>query len=278
MELSPETLKTILDEGIQLLYQVVPSLLYAIIFYLIGRYVVKKLILGLQVILEKRETNLSLITFLLGLVKALLFVSLFIGVATIVGVPMSSFFAILGAAGLAIGLALQGSLSNFAGGVLILLFKPFQVGDVIIGMGHKGTVQRIDILYTHLFTFYNRDVVIPNGNLANADVINITSQPTRRVDMNVGVAYSSDLKKVRKVVLAILAKDSRVHSDPEPVVVLTNFGDSSLDLVIRAWTDTDCYWEVYHETLEKIKEAFEKEQIEIPFPQRVVYHIKEEGI
>ncbi|MDP4748450.1 MAG: mechanosensitive ion channel family protein [Algoriphagus sp.] len=278
MELSPETLKTILNEGIELLYQVIPSLIYAIIFYLVGRFVVNKLLVGLQLILEKRDTNLSLSTFLLGLVKALLFVSLFIGVATIVGVPMSSFFAILGAAGLAIGLALQGSLSNFAGGVLILLFKPFQVGDVIIGMGHKGTVQRIDILYTHLFTFDNKEVVIPNGNLANADVINITSQPTRRVDMNVGVAYSSDLKKVRKVVLAILAKDSRVHSDPEPVVVLTNFGDSSLDLVIRAWTDTDCYWEVYHETLEKIKEAFEKEQIEIPFPQRVVYHIKEEGI
>ena len=278
MELSPETLKTILNEGIELLYQVIPSLIYAIIFYLVGRFVVNKLLVGLQLILEKRDTNLSLSTFLLGLVKALLFVSLFIGVATIVGVPMSSFFAILGAAGLAIGLALQGSLSNFAGGVLILLFKPFQVGDVIIGMGHKGTVQRIDILYTHLFTFDDREVVIPNGNLANADVINITSQPTRRVDMNVGVAYSSDLKKVRKVVLAILAKDSRVHSDPEPVVVLTNFGDSSLDLVIRAWTDTDCYWEVYHETLEKIKETFEKEQIEIPFPQRVVYHMKEEGI
>lgn len=278
MELSPETLKTILNEGIELLYQVIPSLIYAIIFYLVGRYVVKKLILGLQLILEKRDTNLSLSTFLLGLVKALLFVSLFIGVATIVGVPMSSFFAILGAAGLAIGLALQGSLSNFAGGVLILLFKPFQVGDVIIGMGHKGTVQRIDILYTHLFTFDNKEVVIPNGNLANADVINITSQLSRRVDINVGVAYSSDLKKVRKVVLGIFAKDSRIHSEPEPVVLLNNFGDSSLDLVIRAWTDTDCYWEVYHETLEKIKEAFEKEQIEIPFPQRVVYHMKEEGI
>ena len=278
MELSPETLKTILNEGIELLYQVIPSLIYAIIFYLIGRYVVKKLILGLQLILEKRDTNLSLSTFLLGLVKALLFVSLFIGVATIVGVPMSSFFAILGAAGLAIGLALQGSLSNFAGGVLILLFKPFQVGDVIIGMGHKGTVQRIDILYTHLFTFDNKEVVIPNGNLANADVINITSQLSRRVDINVGVAYSSDLKKVRKVVLGIFAKDSRIHSEPEPVVLLNNFGDSSLDLVIRAWTDTDCYWEVYHETLEKIKEAFEKDQIEIPFPQRVVYHMKEEGI
>jgi len=278
MELSPETLKTLLDEGIQLLYQVIPSLLYAIIFYFVGRFAVNKLLIAFQLILEKRDTNLSLSTFLLGLVKALLFVSLFIGVATIVGVPMSSFFAILGAAGLAIGLALQGSLSNFAGGVLILLFKPFQVEDVIIGMGHKGRVQRIDILYTHLLTFDNREVVIPNGNLANADVINITSQPTRRVDMNVGVAYSSDLKKVRKVVLSILAKDSRIHSEPEPEVWLNNFGDSSLDLVVRAWTDTDSYWEVYYETLEKIKEAFDKEQIEIPFPQRVVYHIKEEGI
>jgi small conductance mechanosensitive channel len=276
MELSSETIKTILDEGIVLLYQIVPSLLYAIFFYLVGRFIVKKLIFGLQLILEKRDTNPSLSTFLLGLVNALLFVSLFIGVATIVGVPMSSFLAILGAAGLAIGLALQGSLSNFAGGVLILLFKPFQVGDVIIGMGHKGTVQRIDILYTHLFTFDNKEVVIPNGNLANADVINITSQQTRRVDMNVGVAYSSDLKKVRKVVLALLEEDSRIHSEPQPVVWLNNFGDSSLDLVIRAWTDTDKYWEVYHETLEKIKEAFENEQIEIPFPQRVVYHIKEE--
>ena len=278
MELSPETVKMILDEGIQLLYKVVPTLLFAILFYLIGRVVVKKLIRGLELVLEKRQTDLSLSTFLLGLVKALLYVSLVIGVATIVGVPMSSFFAILGAAGLAIGLAMQGSLSNFAGGVLILLFKPFQVGDVIIGMGHKGTVQRIDILYTHLFTFDNKEVVIPNGNLANADVINITSQSARRVDMNVGVAYATDLKKVRTLVLTLLAQDSRIHAEPEPVVLLNNFGDSSLDLVIRAWTDTEIYWDVYHETLEKIKEAFEKEKIEIPFPQRVVYHIKEEGI
>lgn len=275
LELSPETIKMILEEGIQLLYRVVPSLVYALLFYLLGRFIVKKLISGLETLLEKKETNLSLSTFLVGLVNVVLFVSLFIGTATIIGVPISSFLAILGAAGLAIGLALQGSLSNFAGGVLILLFKPFQVGDVITGMGHTGIVQRIDILYTHLFTFDNKEVVIPNGNLANADVVNNTSQPTRRVDLTVGVGYTTDLKKVRTIILELLREDLRIHQEPAPVVWLTKFGESSLDLVIRAWTDTDEYWLVYHETLEKIKEAFEKEKIEIPFPQRVVYHLKE---
>lgn len=275
LELSPETIKMILEEGVQLIYRVVPSLVYALLFYVLGRFIVKKLISGLETLLEKKETNLSLSTFLVGLVNVVLFVSLFIGIATIIGVPISSFLAILGAAGLAIGLALQGSLSNFAGGVLILLFKPFQVGDVITGMGHTGIVQRIDILYTHLFTFDNKEVVIPNGNLANADVVNNTSQPTRRVDLTVGVGYTTDLKKVRTIILELLREDLRIHQEPAPVVLLTKFGESSLDLVIRAWTDTDEYWSVYHETLEKIKEAFEKEKIEIPFPQRVVYHIKE---
>ncbi|TDQ17251.1 small conductance mechanosensitive channel [Algoriphagus boseongensis] len=274
MELSPETIKSLLDQGIQLAYKIVPSLIYALLFYLVGRFFVKKLLKGFQLILEKREVNPSLNTFLVGLVKALLFVSLFIGIATILGVPMSSFLAILGAAGLAIGLALQGSLSNFAGGVLILLFKPFKVDDVIIGQGHTGKVSKIDILYTHLLTFDNREVVIPNGNLANSDVVNITAQPNRRVDMNVGVAYSTDLKKAREVILGILKSDERVHADPEPVVWLNNFGDSSLDLVVRAWTDRDNVWPVYFETMEKIKSEFEKNTIEIPFPQRVMHQIK----
>ncbi|MBC6365566.1 mechanosensitive ion channel family protein [Algoriphagus sp. AK58] len=273
MELSPETVKTLLDEGIQLAYKIIPSLIYALLFYLVGRFVVIKLVNGFSKILEKRDANPSLNTFLVGLVKALLFVSLFIGIASILGVPMSSFLAILGAAGLAIGLALQGSLSNFAGGVLILLFKPFRVGDVVTGMGHTGTVRKIDILYTHLTTFDNKEVVIPNGNLANSDVVNLTSQPTRRVDLNVGVAYSTDLKKAREVILEILENDERVHSDPAPVVWLNNFGDSSLNLVVRAWTNTENLWPVYFETMEKIKEAFEKHSIEIPFPQRVLHQI-----
>jgi small conductance mechanosensitive channel len=271
MELSPETVKTLLDQGIGLAYKIVPSLLYALIFYLVGRFIVNKLVSGFRLLLEKRDANPSLNTFLVGLIKALLYVSLFIGIATILGVPMSSFLAILGAAGLAIGLALQGSLSNFAGGVLILLFKPFKVGDVITGQGHTGTVNKIDILYTHLLTFDNREVVIPNGNLANSDVINITAQPIRRVDINVGVSYDSNLQHVREVLLKILTADERIHSDPEPVVWLNNFGDSSLNLVVRAWTNTENVWPVYFETMEKIKSAFDQHDIEIPFPQRVIH-------
>ena len=275
MELSPETIKSILDQGIELIYKIVPSLIYALLFYLVGRFFVRKLIKGFRLILEKREANPSLNSFLVGLVTALLYVSLFIGVATILGVPMSSFLAILGAAGLAIGLALQGSLSNFAGGVLILLFKPFKVDDVIVGQGHTGKVSKIDILYTHLLTFDNKEVIIPNGNLANSDVVNISAQPTRRVDLNVGVAYSTDLKKAREIILEILKSDERVHAEPEPVVWLNNFGESSLDLVVRAWTDRDNVWPVYFETMEKIKGKFETSAIEIPFPQRVLYQKKD---
>jgi len=270
MELSPETIKSILDQGIHLAYQIIPTLVYALLFYFVGKFIVNKLVRGFSRLLDARDANPSLNIFLVGLVKAVLYVSLFIGIATILGVPMSSFLAILGAAGLAIGLALQGSLSNFAGGVLILLFKPFRVGDVIEGQGNTGKVTKIDILYTHLNTFDNKEVVIPNGNLANSEVVNMTSQPTRRVDLKVGVAYSTDLKRAREVILDILKSDERVHADPEPVVFLNNFGDSSLDLVIRAWTDTDNLWPVYFDSMEKIKSGFDTNEIEIPFPQRVV--------
>lgn len=276
MELSPETVKSLLDQGIELAYKIVPSLIYALLFYLVGRFIVNKLLRGFQKILEKRDANPSLNTFLVGLVKAMLYVSLFIGIATILGVPMSSFLAILGAAGLAIGLALQGSLSNFAGGVLILLFKPFQVGDAIQGRGFTGVVRKIDILYTHLTTFDNQEVIIPNGALANSEVVNLNSQPTRRMEIKVGVAYQTDIKTARQIVLSILEKDQRVQKDPEPVVWLNNFGDSSLDLVVRAWTKTEDLWSVYFETMEKIKLEFDSKAIEIPFPQRVVYHKNEE--
>ncbi len=276
MELSPETINSLLEQGIELAYKIVPTLIYALLFYFIAKFIINKFIKGFGKLLEKRDSNPSLNTFLIGLVKALLFVSLFIGLASILGVPMASFLAILGAAGLAIGLALQGSLSNFAGGVLILLFKPFKVGDVITGQGHTGTVSKIDILYTHLFTFDNKEVVIPNGSLANSDVVNISSQPTRRVDINVGVSYDTDIKKARSVIFEALKSDDRVHSDPEPVVWLNNFGDSSLDLVVRAWANKEHVWPVYWDMMEKIKEALDKNEIEIPFPQRVIHKAKEE--
>ncbi|MDF2156229.1 mechanosensitive ion channel family protein [Algoriphagus sp. CAU 1675] len=274
MEITPETITKLSDQGIDLLYRIVPSLIYAILFYFIGKFIVNKLISGFRKLLERRDENPSLNNFLIGLIKALLYVSLFIGVATIIGVPMSSFLTILGAAGLAIGLALQGSLSNFAGGVLILLFKPFKVDDVVVAQGHTGTVRRIDILYTHLTTFDNKEIIIPNGNLANSDVVNMSTQATRRADFNIGVAYGTDLKKAREIILEIFKNDPRAHQDPAPVVFLNQFGDSSLDLVVRVWTDSANLWPLYFDGMEAINEAFEQNGIEIPFPQRVVHQAK----
>ncbi|WP_297338320.1 mechanosensitive ion channel domain-containing protein [Algoriphagus sp.] len=273
MEISPEMADALLKKAVELAGQIVPSLIYAIVFYIVGKFIVKKLVSGFTKVLNKREDNPSLNNFLIGLVNLLLFVSLIIGVATILGVPVSSFLAILGAAGLAIGLALQGSLSNFAGGVLILLFKPFKVNDVIEAQGHTGVVKRIDILYTHLTTFDNKEIIIPNGSLANNDIVNMNTQETRRADFSVGVAYGTDIKKAREIILKIFQEDDRALTDPEPVVYLTNFGDSSLDLTVRVWAKTSDLWSLYFDGMEKINEEFEKNEIEIPFPQRVVHQM-----
>ncbi len=270
MELSQETISALWQQAIELAGKIVPSLIYALLFYLIGKFLINKLIKGFRKLLEKRDDNPSLNEFLIGLVKALLYVSLGVGIANILGVPVTSFVAILGAAGLAIGLALQGSLSNFAGGVLILLFKPFKVGDVVTAQGHTGSVLRIDILYTHMATFDKKEIIIPNGALANSDVVNMSTQPVRRVDFAVGVAYSSDIKHVREVAMEVFKNDERIHQDPEPVVFLNGFGDSSLDLVIRVWTNAETLWPVYFDNMEAIKEAFDKHDISIPFPQREV--------
>jgi small conductance mechanosensitive channel len=274
MEITPEMVDSFFAQGIDLVWLIIPKLIYAVLFYLVGRFIIGKLVRGFAKILEKREKNPSLNDFLLGVVKALLYVSLFIGIATVLGVPLTSFVAILGAAGLAIGLSLQGSLSNFAGGVLILVFKPFKSGDVIVAQGHTGVVKQIGIIYTRMTTFDNKEIVIPNGGLANSDVVNMSTQATRRADLTVGVAYGTNIKVARETILDIFKNDKRVHQDPEPVVFLNNFGDSSLDLVVRAWTDAGDLWPVYFDTMEAINTAFEEKGIEIPFPQRVVHQGK----
>ncbi|WP_144606732.1 mechanosensitive ion channel family protein [Algoriphagus algorifonticola] len=271
MEITPETLSKITEQGIELAYTIVPKIIYAIIFYVVGRFIVNKLVKGFKRVLEKRDDNPSLNNFLVGVVKVILNVTLFIGVATTIGVEFASFVAILGAAGLAIGLALQGSLSNFAGGVLILLFKPFKVNDVIVAQGHTGVVRKIDILYTHMTTFDNKEIIIPNGSLANNDIVNMNTQENRRADLTVGVAYGTDIKKARQIILDVFDKDERALKDPAPVVYLTNFGDSSLDLSVRVWAKTADVWPLYWDGMEAINDAFEKNDIEIPFPQRVVH-------
>lgn len=275
--LNLQEINVIKEKAIDLAFQFGPVLLKAVLLLIIGRQIIKFIIRILSNGLDKYEIDPSLSTFFKSFLSAVLWVVLLISVATTLGMQMASFVAILGAAGLAVGLALQGSLSNFAGGVLILIFKPFRVGDTIETQGQLGAVESIDILYTKIRIFDNRVVTVPNGALANNMIINLSQKPTRRVEMKVGVAYGTDLKKTRQVILDVLNKDERIHEDPEPVVYFTNFGDSSLDLTIRCWVDAADLWPVYWDNMEAIKEAFEANAIEIPFPQRDVHHYYPEG-
>lgn len=272
LELDLETIQTIKKELILFLLDFGPKVLGAIIIFFIGKYVINLLMRALDKLFTSYDIDASLATFLRSFASAILYLILFISIASTLGVQLTSFVAILGAAGLAVGLALQGSLSNFAGGVLILVFKPFRVGDTIDAQGFLGSVESIDILYTKVRNFDNKVVTIPNGTLANNPITNLSQKPTRRVEMSVGVGYGTDLKKTRQVILDVLKKDQRIHEDPEPVVKFTNFGDSSLDLIIRCWVDADDLWPVYWDNMEALKEAFEVNEIEVPFPQRDVNH------
>lgn len=272
-----KTLDLIKQQSIDLAFQVGPKIILGLIIFLIGRYLIGLVKKIMRRAFDKSEVDPSLSTFLLSFSRAVLWVLLLISIATTMGIQMSSFIAILGAAGLAVGLALQGSLANFAGGVLILLFKPFKVGDTVEAQGTTGEVEGIDILYTKIRNFDNKLVTLPNGILANNLIVNYSHKPTRRVDMKVGVAYGTDIKKVRKVILDVLGKDERIHQEPAPVVYFGNFGDSSLDLTIRCWADTSNLWPVYWESMEAIKEALEENAISIPFPQRDVHHFYPEG-
>lgn len=252
-----------------------PTVLLAIVTLIVGAWVIKLMMRTLNKVMTKRNVDESLRGFLGGVIRFALWIMLVISVIQTLGVETTSFVAVVGAAGLAIGLALQGSLANFAGGVLILLFKPFKVGDVIDAEGEIGTVHKIDVLHTTVHTLTNKEVIMPNGKVANNTVVNIGRQPKRRVDFAVGISYEASVKEARQVILDTLAKDERVDNDPAPVVKLSNLGDSSLDLVVRCWTDTANYWDVYFDNLEAIKEALDEANISIPFPQRDVHIISQ---
>lgn len=248
-----------------------PKLLAAIATLVIGLWIVKMIVKASVKMLNRSSVDEALVAFLKSLISILLKVLVYITALGMLGVQMTSFIAILGAAGLAIGLALQGSLSNFAGGVLILFFKPFQSGDFIERGSESGTVEKIDILHTTLRTPNNQVVVIPNGQLANSPVTNYSKKETRRAVFPVGIGYGADVKEAREVILRVLNEDERTLPDPAPMVVLTNLGDSALDLSVRSWTTTEDYWAYFWDNLEKIKEELDKADIEIPFPQRDVH-------
>ncbi len=218
--------------------------------------------------------EITLRRFLKSVTGLALKVLVLITVASMLGVATTSFIAVLGAAGLAIGLALRDSLSNFAGGVLMIVFKPYKVGDFVEMQGQSGTVQAIQILNTVLLTADNKTVFIPNGPIINSNVINHTNEHKRRVDVSVGIGYGSDIDVARKTLLNLVNADERILKDPTPDVVVAELGDSAVMLRVRAWVHTPDYWPVFFALQEQVKKSFDVAGVEIPFPQRTVHVVQ----
>lgn len=223
--------------------------------------------------MERRELDASLTSFLTSFVSILLKILLIITVLRMVGVEMTAFVAVLAAAGLAVGLALSGTLQNFSGGVMILLFKPFKVGDFIDAQGYMGTVNSIQVFNTILKTPDNKTVIIPNGGLSTGSLVNFSKEPRRRVDWTFGVAYGSDAEKAKQTLLDMLQSDKRVLKDPEPFVAISELADSSVNFTARAWVQAADYWGLYFDMNHRVYTEFPKKGLEIPFPQMDV-HIK----
>jgi small conductance mechanosensitive channel len=245
----------------------------AILF--IGIKVINMLVRGMSLVMDKREFDPSLKPFLRSLVRNLLTVVVVITSLNALGVEMTSFIALLGAAGLAVGLSLQGTLQNFAGGVVLLTLRPFKVGDFIDSGGLSGKVKEIRIFNTILTTPDNKRITVPNGQLSNNAITNFTAEETRRVDLVFGISYSDDMAQAKNIILQVLEADPRILKDPAPVVAVSALADSSVNLITRPWVKTEDYWAVYWDTTEGVKAAFDAQGVSIPFPQRDVHLYQE---
>ena len=248
-----------------------PSLLLAILVLFIGLRIIKFLEKSIAKACGKAGFEKELEGFLSNLGGWAMRIVLFIVVAGMFGVETTSFVAIVGAAGLAIGLALQGTLGNFAGGVLILIFKPFKIGDLIQSQGVTGVVKQIQIFNSILLTPENKTVIMPNGAIMNNHIVNFTKEGKIRVDLTIGIGYGANIQNAKNAILETLRKDPRVLQDPAPTVAVGELADSAVNLAVRPWCDPKDYWDVYFDSLESSKLALDKAQIAIPFPQRDVH-------
>jgi len=248
-----------------------PRLLLALTTLFVGLWLIRILVRGFDRAMDRAGVEATLQRFLLSLANVLFKGLLIVSVVSMIGVETTSIIAMLGAAGLAVGLALQGSLANFAGGVLILFFKPFRVGDVIEAQGHLGRVHEIQIFNTVLKTLDNQRVVIPNSMLSNDCIKNVFAEETRRVDLTFGVSYGDEVAHVRRVLEGVVTADARIRKDPPHEIYMCEHADSSINFLVRVWCDSDDYWPVYFGTIEQVKLAFDREGITIPFPQRDVH-------
>lgn len=264
-------IENIFDKITELAITYAPKLVGAILVWIVGGWVIKGLIKTFSKMLDKSKTDESLKPFLKSIINAALRVMLIISVLTMIGIEMTSFIAILGAAGLAIGMALSGTLQNFAGGVVILVIKPFKVGDVIETQGYTGTVKAIQIFHTTLTTFDNKTIILPNGGLSSANLTNYTTEENRRVDWTFGIGYGDDVSKAKRILLDLCIADQRIHADPAPFVAVSALGDNSVNFTVRAWVNVDEIWDVFFDMNEKVYNEFNKEGLNIPFPQMDVH-------
>lgn len=263
------------DMAMEMAVLYIPKIITALIVLIIGLWIVKMIVGGFRRASGRSNMDESLQKFLGSLISMGLKVVLIISVISMLGIETTSFVAVLGAAGLAVGFALQGSLSNFAGGVLILIFKPFKVGDFIEGAGHMGSVDSIEVLATTLKTPDNKVIIIPNGALSGSSITNFSKEKTRRVDFTFGIGYDDDMKKAKEVIQNIITQDNRILVDPAPFVMVGNLGDSSVDITTRVWVNSEDYWAVFFELTEAVKTRFDEEKISFPFPQMDVHQYKE---
>lgn len=266
-----EDYQTYIDEAVDWAMSVLPNLITAIVIFIVGYWIIKLINKMVRRFFAKKDYDETLESFLQSFISIALKALLFVLVVTQLGVKTSSLVAIIGAAGLAIGLALQGSLANFAGGVLILIFKPFKVGDFISAQGIDGTVKEISIFNTKLSTFGNQIAILPNGQLSNGNIVNYNMENTRRDKIDIGIGYGSNIKDAKEILLKICADNPSINTEPAPEVYVGALGDSSVDLSLRFWANNDVFWPAHFYVIEQTKLRFDAAGIEIPFPQRVMH-------
>lgn len=243
------------------------KLIYVIVIWFIGSKLIKLLVKLIKKDRLFNRMDKSIVTFFSSFINITLYVVLIITIASVIGIPSTSIITLLGSAGVAIGLALQGGLSNIAGGLIILVFKPFKVGDFVDTHADSGTVKSISLFYTTLVTLDNKNISIPNGNLANSSTVNYSKEKLRRLDIDMDVSYNNDIKHVKEVLRRIINEDKRIDQEKDIFIRMTNYKESSMVYTIRVWVDASEIWNVKFDLLEKIKEEFDKENISIPYNQ-----------
>lgn len=251
------------------------KLIAAIAILIIGNIIAKSIRKLILKLMDKRKVDKTISSFISSLAFSALWVFVILAALSQLGIQTTSFMAIIGAAGLAIGLALQGSLSNFASGFLIILFRPFKVGDYVKAGGVSGSISKISIFTTDFTTPDNKKIIVPNSQIMNGTITNYSAEKTRRVDLKFGVGYDTDIQKVKEILNLIISKHKLVLKDPEPFVRVGELADSSINFVVRVWTKTEDYWGVFFDLTEQVKNEFDKNRISIPFPQMDVHLIKE---